>query len=61
VSPEEAHQWRVLRVTATRDGEAAVVVSVDERHTVTLDPDQAANLAADIIAAVIAATREEKR
>jgi hypothetical protein len=60
MTPEDAHQWRVLRVTATRDEGAAVVVSVDERHTVTLDTDQAATLAADIIAAVLAALREER-
>jgi hypothetical protein len=58
MSPEEIHAWRVLRVAATNGGAPTVVVSIDGEHTVSLGPDQAADLAADIISAVIAATRD---
>lgn len=61
MTPEDIHAWRVLRVAATGGEDPAVVVSIDERHTVTLGPDQAADLAADIIAAVIAATRDGRK
>jgi hypothetical protein len=61
MSPEDLHAWRVLRVAATSGEEPTVVVSIDEQHTVSLGPDQAADLAANIIAAVIAATRDGRR